>query len=60
MPRTIEREAVAAIEETWRIDEGWWRGEEVSRRYWRIALANESVVVIYRDLGSGRWFEQSY
>jgi hypothetical protein len=56
----VRGEPVAAIEESWRVDEGWWREDVVSRRYWRVALASERTVVIYRDLGDGRWYEQRY
>jgi hypothetical protein len=60
VPRTIGRERVAAVEETWRIDEGWWRSEPLSRRYWRLLMASGDWVTVYQDLLSEQWFGQRY
>lgn len=54
------RQAVAAIEEGWRIDDEWWRREPVSRRYYTVRLASGQRLVIYKDLDKGGWFRQSY
>lgn len=49
--------AVAAIRETWRIDDEWWR-RPISRLYFAVVLENGRPVTLYRDLRSGRWFLQ--
>ena len=48
---------VAAIVDTWRIDEEWWR-EEVSRLYFLIELESRKRMVVFRDLIHGGWFRQ--
>lgn len=51
-------ERVAAIEETWDLAEGWWRSapEATRRRYYRLRASSGLLCVVYRDLGSGRWY----
>jgi hypothetical protein len=44
----------------WRIDQHWWRGEPVSRVYYRVAPAEGTALTIYNDLVSGAWFRQEY
>ena len=52
------RERVAAVEATWEVAEGWWRGEPEAarRRYHRLATREGLLCVVYRDLASGRWY----
>lgn len=50
---------VAAVHESWRIDDEWWR-DEVSRRYYAIELDDGSRLVVYRDLICGGWYAQPY
>lgn len=49
---------VAAIEDTWRIDEEWWRETPVSRVYYKVTLADGRILTIFRDMGTGRFFRQ--
>jgi len=53
------RLAVAQVQDVWRIDDEWWR-EEVSRLYYRLLLEDGRAVSVFRDLGSERWWMQSY
>ncbi|GAG18260.1 unnamed protein product, partial [marine sediment metagenome] len=54
-----ERLAVAAVQDRWRIDDEWWR-KEVSRLYFSLLLEDGRTLTIYRDLVTGRWFQQNY
>lgn len=51
--------AVANIQDRWRIDDEWWRDHPVSRLYYTLLLENETLLTVYHDLVSDRWFEQS-
>jgi hypothetical protein len=55
-----QRLAVEAVLETWRIDDEWWRERPVSRLYFSLLLEDGRVVTVYRNLVSGRWWEQGY
>ena len=51
--------AVAAITDTWRLDDEWWR-DEISRLYYRLTLADETTITVYEDLIKGGWYTQRY
>ncbi len=50
---------VEAIDDSWRIDDEWWRSE-LSRRYFLVALEGGRRLTVYHDLVSGEWFAQPY
>ena len=58
--RTKQRQAIMAIEGKWRIDDEWWRSEQISRLYFSVLLVSGQKLVIYKDLITGLWFRQSY
>lgn len=49
---------VAGERERWEVEDRWWTGRPVRRRYHELVLADGSNVVLFQDLASGRWFEQ--
>lgn len=49
---------VAQVAERWRIDEGWWGPNPLSRLYYRLVLADGRLVTVYRDLGDETWWAQ--
>ena len=49
---------VAQVAECWRIDEGWWGPNPVSRLYYRLVLDDGRLVTVYRDLRDGTWWAQ--
>jgi protein ImuB len=54
------RMEIESVIEVWRVEDEWWRERPVSRMYYRVALEDGRVVDLYRALGSGRWYRQSY
>jgi hypothetical protein len=54
----IGRRDVETIGEIWRVDDEWWR-QPISRRYIEVILSGGRHVVLYQDLNTGEWFEQS-
>ncbi|HZD64955.1 MAG TPA: hypothetical protein VE152_02525 [Acidimicrobiales bacterium] len=59
-PRGRRPRAVTEIQETWRVDEGWWRPQPVSRLYFALVLDQGDHLTIYRDLLGGGWWAQRY
>jgi hypothetical protein len=57
-PDPALRTPVDVIGEIWRVDDEWWR-QEISRRYIEVILSGGRHVVLYQDLNTGEWFEQS-
>ena len=58
--KTPRRQAIAAIEENWRIDDEWWRREPISRLYFSVRLAAGHRLVLYKNLVNNCWYRQSY
>ena len=53
------RVAVSRVEEVWCVEDEWWR-RPISRRYYRLALADGRVRVVYHDRAEAAWFAQRY
>jgi hypothetical protein len=64
IPRTItlrrRRCTVAGVQETWRVDDEWWRPRAVSRLYFQVVLEDGRLLTLYRDLLEGHWWMQRY
>ena len=51
---------VLDVQDTWRIDDEWWRERPVSRLYWQLTLEDGQVLTLYDDLLARVWFRQGY
>jgi hypothetical protein len=51
-------ERVAWLDAPWEVVAEWWLDgpEATRRRYYRLLTRRGLLCVVYRDLGSGRWF----
>ena len=59
IPSTVHRSTVHSIAEDWVIEDRWWTGSPLRRRYFELVLADGANVVVFRDLERNRWFSQS-
>jgi hypothetical protein len=50
---------VAKVRNCWRVDDDWWRSE-ISRMYYELLLSDGSMLTVFRDLLSGKWYQQRY
>jgi hypothetical protein len=48
---------IECINESWRIDDEWWR-QTISRLYFEAMLEGGKRVVLFQDLITGNWFLQ--
>ena len=48
---------VESINETWRIDDEWWR-HTISRLYYEVMFEGGKRVVLFRDLITSNWYLQ--
>jgi hypothetical protein len=58
MPLSAGRAAVEAVAEEWVVEDRWWTGRPLRRRYFELVLADGRNTVVFRDLRTGRWFAQ--
>jgi hypothetical protein len=57
-PPAATRREVESVGEIWRVDDEWWR-QPINRRYIEVVMKGGKHVVLYQDLNSEEWFEQS-
>jgi hypothetical protein len=50
---------VERIQDSWDIDEEWWR-DRLNRRYYQVLLEDGSLCTIYQNLVDGAWYQQHY
>jgi len=58
--KTNRQQGIAAVEDRWRIDDEWWRSENVSRVYYAVILNSGQRMVLVNNLADNRWYRQSY
>ena len=70
VPVTVERDGdgnvksvgslapVESVLDSWQLDDEWWR-QRISRRYVAVMLQGGKRVLLFEDLMTGEWFEQT-
>ena len=59
VPAAVGGAAVEAVAEEWVVEDRWWTGRTLRRRYFELVLADGRNAIVFRDLqGSGRWYSQ--
>jgi hypothetical protein len=59
LPVVVGEVAVEAVAEDWVVEDRWWTGRPLRRRYFELVLADGRNAVVFRDLERGRWFAQA-
>jgi hypothetical protein len=58
VPAAVGALAVESVLEEWVVEDRWWTGRPLRRRYFECVLENGRNVVVFFDLVRRRWFEQ--
>jgi hypothetical protein len=58
VPASVGALAVDSVREEWVVEDRWWTGRPLRRRYFELVLVDGRNVVVFRDLVSGGWFLQ--
>lgn len=58
-PRRVRDRLVEAERERWVVEDSWWTPRPVRRRYFEVVLEGGNCTVIFQDLTSKRWYQQS-
>lgn len=58
MPAEVDGEAVESLRESWLVEDRWWTGRPLRRRYWELVGARGRNTIVFHDLDTGRWFRQ--
>ena len=57
-PAAVGGMAVHALLEEWVVEDRWWTGRPLRRRYFELVLADGRNAVVFRDLVDGSWYSQ--
>ena len=57
-PVRIDGRLVETVRESWVVEDRWWTGRPLRRRYFEVVLLDGRNVVVFRDLVGGGWFVQ--
>ena len=55
MPLLIQGEQIELVRESWLVEDRWWTGRPLRRRYWELVSVRGRNAVSH-DLCSGEWF----
>ncbi len=58
VPTALGRTLVDSVREDWVVEDRWWNGRPVRRRYFELVLTDGRNVVVFHDLIGGRWLIQ--
>jgi hypothetical protein len=58
VPVTVEAREVDSVREEWVVEDRWWTGRPLRRRYFELVLMDGRNIVVFRDLVAGGWFLQ--
>lgn len=58
VPAVVDALAVECVLEEWVVEDRWWTGRPLRRRYFECVLENGRNTVVFWDLMRRRWFEQ--
>jgi hypothetical protein len=58
VPAFVGTVAVDSVREEWVVEDRWWTGRPLRRRYFELVLTDGRNVVVFHDLVGGRWFLQ--
>ena len=57
-PAAVRGAAVEAVREEWVVEDRWWTGRPLRRRYLELVLEDGRNAVVFRDLEGGGWYAQ--
>jgi hypothetical protein len=58
VPRTVDGKAVQQVRNDWLIEDKWWTGRPLRRRYWEVLTVSGGCLVLFCDLETHSWYRQ--
>jgi len=58
VPIALGPTPVDSVREDWVVEDRWWTGEALRRRYFELVLSDGRNTVVFHDLTRRRWFVQ--
>jgi hypothetical protein len=57
-PAAVGRVSVDTVREDWVVEDRWWTGRPLRRRYFELVLDDGRNLVVFHDIAGDRWFSQ--
>ena len=58
VPTRVDGRLVELVQESWLVEDRWWTGQPLRRRYWEVVSVGGRNLVVFHDL-TGGWFTQA-
>jgi hypothetical protein len=58
VPAQVNGSRIDSVRESWLIEDRWWTGRPLRRRYWELLSVDGRNLVVFHDLHSREWFTQ--
>jgi hypothetical protein len=58
VPAAVNGTPVDSIREEWLVEDRWWASPPLRRHYLELVLGSGRCLTVFRDLRTGRWYEQ--
>jgi hypothetical protein len=58
VPLVVASVQVDTVREEWVVEDRWWTGNPMRRRYFELVLEDGRCAVVFKDLMAGSWAEQ--
>ena len=58
LPGRVGGARVESVREQWLVEDRWWTGRPLRRRYFELVDSHGRDLVVFRDLERRRWFTQ--
>jgi len=58
LPAAVGGIEVEGVREDWVVEDRWWTGRPLRRRYFELVLADGRDITVFCELGRSRWFAQ--
>ncbi len=57
-PLVVDGRTVDVVRESWLVEDRWWNGSPIRRRYWEVVTTCGRDLVAFHDLRGADWFVQ--
>jgi hypothetical protein len=57
-PRAVDGRRIEQVRESWLVEDRWWTGRPLRRRYWEVVDTRGRNLIVFHDLCAGAWFAQ--
>jgi hypothetical protein len=61
VPVEVDGRSVELVRESWIVEDSWWTGRPLRRRYWEVLSTSGRNMIVFHDLAaraSADWFSQ--